>query len=380
MGQIEASRGFFEIGHHLLILASHPARATDAGAFKHCIDTVFVEQTAGHHFKLQHANRAQDQVAIIGRLEDLYRTLFTQLLQTLVQLLDLQRITDARYTEEVRCEIRNTGELQQFAFRKAVADLHIAVVGQADDVTGVGFFDLLTARSHEGHHRRHLDVAVQAQMLEFHAALETARAHTQEGNTVAVSRIHIGLNLEDETGERRFIGLDTTHGRIAAARSRRPVKQRVENFANAKVVDGRAEKHRSLNPGQEIVQIERVRSAMHQFDFHLELFDFQREHLDQLGIVDTLDDFDIAVGAFFTSLEQHDFIAQQVLHAAKTFAHANRPGYRRALNLQHRFQFIEQLQRIAGFAVHLVHEGDDGRIAHAANVEQFDGLLFHALG
>jgi hypothetical protein len=69
-----------------------------------------------------------------------------------------------------------------------------------------------------------------------------------------------------------------------------------------------------------------------------------------------------------------------VIHAAEVLAHADRPGHRRALDLQHRFDFVQQFQRIARFAVHLVHEGDDRRVAHAADVEQLDGLLFHALG
>jgi hypothetical protein len=167
---------------------------------------------------------------------------------------------------------------------------------------------------------------------------------------------------------------------VAPAGGRRPVQQRIEDLAHAEVVDRGTEEHRGLDAGQEVVQVEWVRCAMHQLDFHFQLFDFQWEHLDQLGVVDALDDLDIAVGAFLASLEQHDLIAQQVVHATEILAHADGPGHRRALDLQHRFQLIQQFQRIARFAVHLVHEGDDGRIAHAADVEQLDGLLFHALG
>ena len=34
--------------------------------------------------------------------------------------------------------------MQQFAFRKTVADLHIAVVRQTDDIAGIGILDLLS--------------------------------------------------------------------------------------------------------------------------------------------------------------------------------------------------------------------------------------------
>jgi hypothetical protein len=123
-----------------------------------------------------------------------------------------------------------------------------------------------------------------------------------------------------------------------------------------------------------------MRGAVHQLHFHLQLVHLQREHLLQARIVDALDDLEGAVGLFFAGLEQHDLVVQQVVHAAEVLAHADRPGHRRALDLQHRFQLVEQFQRIARFAVHLVHEGDDRRVAHAADVEQLDGLRFHALG
>jgi hypothetical protein len=69
-----------------------------------------------------------------------------------------------------------------------------------------------------------------------------------------------------------------------------------------------------------------------------------------------------------------------VVHAAESLAHAERPGYRRALDVQHCLNLIQQLHRIARLAVHLVDEGNDGRAAHAAHVEQLDGLRFHTLG
>ena len=50
------------------------------------------------------------------------------------------------------------------------------------------------------------------------------------------------------------------------------------------------------------------------------------------------------------------------------------------MNLQHRFNFVQQLDRVAHFAIHLIDESDDRRIAQAAHFEQFDGLFFDTLG
>jgi hypothetical protein len=48
---------------------------------------VLVHQAAGHHLELQHADRAQYQLAALHRLEDLHRALFAQLLQALCSCL-----------------------------------------------------------------------------------------------------------------------------------------------------------------------------------------------------------------------------------------------------------------------------------------------------
>ena len=75
--------------------------------------------------------------------QDFETQAFAQLLQPLVQLLYLERIADAHGPEEVGSKIRYASELQHLAFGKTVADLHVAVIGQADDVAGIGFLDLL---------------------------------------------------------------------------------------------------------------------------------------------------------------------------------------------------------------------------------------------
>ena len=49
-------------------------------------------------------------------------------------------------------------------------------------------------------------------------------------------------------------------------------------------------------------------------------------------------------------------------------------------DLEHALDFVEQLDRRAAFAVELVDERHDGRVAHAADLHELDGALFDALG
>ncbi len=123
-----------------------------------------------------------------------------------------------------------------------------------------------------------------------------------------------------------------------------------------------------------------MRCAMHQLHFHLELIHLLRKHLHQARIVDPLDHFEFLIRTLAAGSKQQDFVAQQVIHATESLAHADRPGNGGALDLQYRFDFIEQFKRIARFAIHLVHERQDRRGAHAAHVQQLDRLLFDALG
>ena len=100
----------------------------------------------------------------------------------------------------------------------------------------------------------------------------------------------------------------------------------------------------------------------------------------QLRIVDAFNHVKLVRQTLAARVKQIHFVVENVVHALEVFAHADGPSYRRATDLQDVFHFVEQFQRIAHFAVIFVHKGYDGRVAQAADVEQFDGLRFHAFG
>jgi hypothetical protein len=79
-------------------------------------------------------------------------------------------------------------------------------------------------------------------------------------------------------------------------------------------------------------------------------------------------------------LVQKHRIVGNVVHPLEPSSHANRPGHRRALDAEHRFNLIQQFDRLAAFAVQLVDKGENGRLAQAADFHQLDGALLDALG
>src|SRR3546814_8102179 len=69
---------------------------------------------------------------------------------------------------------------------------------------------------------------------------------------------------------------------------------------------------------------------------------------------------------------QIEAIFEQVINALEVAAHAEWPGDRRALQPEHFLDFVEQFQRRPAFAVELVDESDDRRVAQPANFHQLD--------
>ena len=81
------------------------------------------------------------------------------------------------------------------------------------------------ARGREKHQGLHRHVSAGADVLQFHAALETARGEPHKGDAVAVLRVDVGLHLEDETGNPRLLGRDWPGGRPAAGAAPGPIRR-----------------------------------------------------------------------------------------------------------------------------------------------------------
>ena len=92
-----------------------------------------------HHFKLQIADRAQQQASACVRFEHLDRTFFPKLLQASSQLFATHRVGNLDCLKNLRRKIGQAGELQFLAFAQRVTQPQRTVVGNANDVAGKRF-------------------------------------------------------------------------------------------------------------------------------------------------------------------------------------------------------------------------------------------------
>ena len=90
--------------------------------------------------------------------------------------------------------------------------------------------------------------------------------------------------------------------------------------------------------------------------------------------------FEVLGAALAAGREHRHGLGAQVDDAAKAFALTHRPGDGAAGHFQLAFDLVEDVERVAHFAVHLVDEGDDGCVALAADFDQAAGLRLHTVG
>src|ERR1700683_3676115 len=69
--------------------------------------------------------------------------------------------------------------------------------------------------------------------------------------------------------------------------------------------------------------------------------------------------------------ERREATGPDVIGAGERASAADRPGERRRVERKGLLDLVEEIERITGFAVHLVDEGDDRDVAQATDLEQF---------
>ena len=101
---------------------------------------------------------------------------------------------------------------------EGVADGEEPRIDQPDHVAGERLLDRLPVLTEEAVRAGEADRPAQARVEDLHVLLEAPGADPQERHPVAVSRVHVRLDLEDEAGE---IGIVRRH-RTAVALARGP--------------------------------------------------------------------------------------------------------------------------------------------------------------
>jgi hypothetical protein len=149
-------------------------------------------------------------------------------------------------------------------------------------------------------------------------------------------------------------------------------------MVDTEVAQRRTEEHRGQLTVEELL-VELVAGALHQF----QLLDETLVLVAQVGAgfvgVELLDDLGFGALVTVTGGVDNDVVVGQVVHALEVAVATDRPGDRRGLDLQHRFDLVEQFDRVADVAVEFVDEADDRRVAQTADVHQGDGPRLYTL-
>ena len=108
----------FKLSQHLLIITLDPTCCRYVYRVELAFDFVFIAQAMRDHLELQRSDGTENEVVISHGLEKLRRALLTQLGKSLLQRFEAQRVFQRCTTEDLRREIRNTGEADLFTFGK----------------------------------------------------------------------------------------------------------------------------------------------------------------------------------------------------------------------------------------------------------------------
>lgn len=359
--------GFDEVFQAFGVGAGNPAGGDVGGGFEADGDLVFGVDAGLQDVELEGADDADDPVSTQHRAEDLGDTFLGEVFEGAAELFGFHRVGQDDAAEDFGGEAGDAGETEGFAFGQRVAHAERAVVGDADDVAGEGFLGEGAVlgeeedRGLDGHRLAGADVE------QFHAALEAARADAGEGDAVAVVGVHVGLDLEDEAGDGFLIRADGV-GFGALGGGRRGVfGEEGEEFEDAVILQRGAEDDGGEVTGEEGFAVEGGVGAG-EFD-----------GIAQVGhlLVGDGDGF----GGFAIRGDAADgAVGADVPAAAEEAAHADGPDEGADVEREGVRDFIEERKRVLAFAVDLVDEGDDRDVAQAADLEELEGLGLDAAG
>ncbi len=92
----------------------------------------------------------------------------------------------------------NPGVLELLTPGKGIPYLDSAVIVQADNITGNCTISLRPLPGQESNSITDANFLAYTHVLHFHALFVSAGADTHEGHTISMTRIHIGLDLENK--------------------------------------------------------------------------------------------------------------------------------------------------------------------------------------
>ena len=214
-----------------------------------------------------------------------------------------------------------------------------------------------------------------AHELRLHAALEPARADAHEGDAVAMVRVHVGLDLEDEAGH-AVLGAP----RRGACRLPAP-RGGGANSASASM-RSRTPKFRSAEPKKTGVRWpsrKALSSNGLQASSASSISSRQPRVRPPAAAPRRPDRRAVDRHRRLVGIEPAHAVAGEIVGAGEAAPAADRPGHRRSVEGERLLDLVEEVERVAALAVHLVDEGDDRDVAQAADLEQLARARLDAL-
>ena len=214
-----------------------------------------------------------------------------------------------------------------------------------------------------------------------HVTLEFARTDTDERDAVAMFRVHICLDLEDESRKPRVLRRNFHAGHHARLGWRRMFQEPVEQKLHAEVVEGAAEEDRGGCVREHGGVIPFVPGMFEHFKF------FHRPV--ESGVVESgADDLLMQCAyphrcaelAAHGALEQVHLPCLSVEHTLELEAVSDGPVYRERADAQDALQFIEQREGVLHRAITFVDERENRDAALPADLEKLPGLRLDSLG
>ena len=206
-------------------------------------------------------------------------------------------------------------------------------------------------------------------------ALEFSAANLTKRDARAVVGVDVGGDFEDEAREFCLVGLHFALFGLRRTRRGCNFDKTIQQFLNTEIVERRTEKH-GRNLGRAVgLDLKFGIDAVDEFKVVAQL----RRVLFADSCVQFVAgdvDFDFFRNSLFVRRKQVEFLLVNIVNALEFRTLIDGPRQRSDADFQFLFEFVEQVERVATFAVHLVDEDDDGRVSHSTNLHQFARLRF----
>ena len=131
------------------IIRRNPAANREAGGFIGNGKAVFRHQALGQHVELQGPYNANEGARAISGQEKLNNAFLGQLLKRITKFLGLHRVLQFNAPQDFRGKTRHAPKNQFLSLRQRIADAKRSMIGNSDNITGIGLFDQSTVAGEE---------------------------------------------------------------------------------------------------------------------------------------------------------------------------------------------------------------------------------------